>query len=84
MFKHWRKNEVDGIIFLLIIGGIVGVSIWRKKVKKAAQDKLFAEQWDFLRGLETKLDEVIRVQEVIVDGITDVEKEVHTLNQGLI
>lgn len=75
---------MDGIIFLLIIGGIVGVSIWRKKVKKAAQDKLFAEQWDFLRSLETKIDGLVEGQAIIVDSSNEVKSEIETLNKGLI
>lgn len=75
---------MDGIIFLLILGGIVGVSIWRKKVKKAAQDKLFAEQWDFLRSLEEKIDGLVEGQAIIVDSSNEVKAEIETLNKGLI
>ena len=75
---------MDGIIFLLIVGGIVGVTVWRKKVKKAAQEKLFAEQWTFLRTLETKIDSLIEGQAIVVDSANEVKTEIETLNKGLI
>lgn len=57
---------MDGLIFLVIVGGAIALFIWRKKRKEAITAQERAAQWNKIREIEEHLSGIDKSLEVLV------------------